>query len=75
MEAAERGENEKSELREKLNATLEKAKELCERLQEQTIAGAKAADKTVREHPYPVIGIAFAAGLLIGVLVSRSRRD
>ena len=66
---------EKGELRAKLDAAVEKAKVVCERLQEQTVAAAKASDKAVREHPYQAVGIAFGVGLLIGVLVSRSRRD
>ena len=36
---------------------------------------SRAADQTVREHPYQAIGIAFGVGLLIGVLAARSRRD
>jgi len=73
MEATERGE--KGELRAKLDAAVEKTKAVCERLQEQTVAAAKASDKAVREHPYQAIGIALGVGVLIGVLVARSRRD
>ena len=68
-------EGEKSELRAKLDAAIEKAKAVCDRLQEQTVAAAKASDKAVREHPYEAIGIAFTLGLLIGVLSMRGRRD
>ena len=75
MEQAERRDNEKSELRAKLDSAVEKAKAVCERLQEQTTAAANAADRTVHEHPYHAIGIAFGVGILIGVLVSRSRND
>jgi len=75
MEAREHGDLEKGELREKLDAAVEKTKEVCERLQEQTVAAAKASDKVIREHPYPAIGIAFGLGLLVGVLVMQSRRD
>ena len=75
MEAAERGDNEKHEIRAKLEAATEKAKEVCKRLQEETAAAAKATDKAVREHPYQAIGIAFGVGLLIGVLAARSRHD
>ncbi len=57
--------------RAKLSAALESAKETCRKLQEKTIAGAKATDKVIREHPYQSIGIAFGLGLLIGVLVNR----
>ena len=75
METTSRTENDKSELRAKLDSAIEKAKAMCERLQEQTLAAAKASDKAVREHPYESIGIAFTLGLLIGVLSMRGRRD
>jgi ElaB/YqjD/DUF883 family membrane-anchored ribosome-binding protein len=75
METTERGDNEKHELRAKLEAATEKAKEACKRLQEQTVAAAKATDKAVREHPYQAVGIAFGVGLLVGVLAMRCRRD
>lgn len=59
------------ELRNRLSATLESAKATCHRLEEKAVAGAKAADKTIRDHPYESIGVAFGVGLLIGVLVTR----
>ena len=62
-------------LRAKLETAVEKAKVLYERLEEKTVAAAKATDQAVREHPYQAIGIAFGVGLLIGVLAARSRRD
>ncbi len=60
-----------SEVRQRLAAALESAKESCERIEEKTIAAAKATDRTIREHPYESIGIAFGVGLLVGVLVAR----
>jgi ElaB/YqjD/DUF883 family membrane-anchored ribosome-binding protein len=75
MEATERGDSEKHDLRAKLEAATEKAKEVCKRLQDETVAAAKATDKAVREHPYQAIGIAFGVGVLIGVLVTRARRE
>jgi ElaB/YqjD/DUF883 family membrane-anchored ribosome-binding protein len=42
-----------------------------ESVQERTRAGAEATDRTVREHPYASIGVAFCAGLLLGVLLVR----
>jgi len=75
MEASNRVEIEKSELRGRLENVIEKAKAVCERLQDQTTAAAKATDKTIREHPYQALGIAFGLGVLIGVLAARSRRD
>ena len=66
---------EKGQVRAKLEEVMEKAQEVCQRLQEQTTNAAKVTDKTIREHPYQAVGIAFGVGLLVGVLVSRSRRD
>jgi ElaB/YqjD/DUF883 family membrane-anchored ribosome-binding protein len=75
MEATKGGESEKSELRAKLEAAVEKAKAVCERLEEKTVAAAKVTDQAVREHPYQAIGIAFGVGLLVGVLATRCRHD
>ena len=71
--AGESGEKGRA-LRAKLESAVEKAKALYERLEEKTVAAAKAADQTVREHPYQAIGIAFGLGVLIGVLAARCRR-
>jgi ElaB/YqjD/DUF883 family membrane-anchored ribosome-binding protein len=60
-----------SEMRSRLAAALESAKDTCHRLEEKTVAAAKAADQTIREHPYESLGIAFGVGLLVGVLVAR----
>ncbi len=57
--------------RAKLSAALDSAKETARKIQEKTVAGAKATDKVIREHPYQSIGIAFCVGLLVGVLVNR----
>jgi len=75
MEATESGNSEKRELRAKLEAATEKAKEVCKRLEQKTVEAAKVTDKTIREHPYQAIGIAFGVGLLIGVLATRCRHD
>jgi ElaB/YqjD/DUF883 family membrane-anchored ribosome-binding protein len=73
MNDANRLETEKNQVRARLDNAIEKAKEVCERLQEQTTAAAKATDRTVREHPYQAIGVAFGLGIALGVLVSRCR--
>ncbi len=57
--------------REKLAAGLEAAKETCRRIEERAVAGAQATDRLIRGYPYQSIGIAFAVGLLIGVLANR----
>ena len=75
MDTTEPGDNETGDLQAKLSAAIEKAKEVCQRLQDQTTAAAKATDRAVREHPYQAIGLAFGVGLLVGVLVARCRRD
>jgi len=59
------------EARARLAASLESAKGNFHRIEDNAIAGAKATDKVIREHPYQSIGIAFGVGLLIGVLVTR----
>ena len=59
------------ELRGRLTKTLESAKATYRLVGEKTVAGAKVADKSIREHPYESIGVAFGVGLLIGVLVGR----
>jgi ElaB/YqjD/DUF883 family membrane-anchored ribosome-binding protein len=60
-----------AELRSRLSAAIESAKATCHRLEEKTVAAAKATDRTIREHPYESVGIAFGIGLLVGVLVGR----
>ena len=60
-----------SEVRSRLAAALESAKATCQRLEDKTVAAAKATDRVIREHPYESIGVAFGLGLLIGVLVAR----
>jgi ElaB/YqjD/DUF883 family membrane-anchored ribosome-binding protein len=59
------------EVRQRLTDALDAAKRTCLRLEEKTLDSARAADRTIREHPYQSIGVAFGFGLLIGVLVTR----
>ena len=75
MNTREHTTNETSEVQAKLSAVIEKAQDLCERLQDQTTAAAKATDRAVREHPYQAVGIAFGVGLLVGIIIARSRTD
>ncbi len=58
-------------VRERLAEALAAAKRSCGQFEEKAIAGAKVADKAVREHPYQSMGVALGIGLLIGVLVTR----
>jgi len=59
------------ELRERLATTLESAKVTAQRLEEKTKEAAKVTDRTIREHPYESVGIAFGVGLLFGLLIAR----
>jgi len=59
------------EIRMRLSSAIESAKATYHRLEEKAVAGAKATDKVIREHPYESLGIAFGLGLLVGVLVTR----
>ena len=58
-------------LRERLSESLATAKETCCKLEQKTKEGVRAADAMVREHPYQSIGVALAAGVVIGALLAR----
>jgi ElaB/YqjD/DUF883 family membrane-anchored ribosome-binding protein len=62
-----------SDARKRLAAALERGKEICGRVREKAVEGAKAADTAVREHPYQAIGLALGVGALLGYLVSLRR--
>jgi ElaB/YqjD/DUF883 family membrane-anchored ribosome-binding protein len=54
-----------------LKAAKEKLAGLDEEVLERAKHTAKATDEYVHEHPWSAIGIAAAAGLLVGVLIAR----
>jgi ElaB/YqjD/DUF883 family membrane-anchored ribosome-binding protein len=59
------------EARRRLAATMEKGKDAWQAVQKSAASGAKATDQAIREHPYHSIGIAFAVGLIVGLLARR----
>ena len=59
------------EIRMRLSSAIESAKATYRRMEDKAVAGAKATDKVIREHPYESLGVAFGLGLLVGVLVTR----
>jgi len=61
--------------RQRLGSVLEKAKETCDHFREKTMEGARAADQSVREHPYTAIGMALGLGAVVGFLLTRRPSD
>jgi len=57
--------------RKRLAAAIEKGKETWNNVQEKAVAGAKATDQVIRDHPYQAIGVALGVGALIGLLIGR----
>lgn len=57
--------------RERLTAALEVAKDTQRRLQSGALAGARQADRLVRDHPYEAVGVAFGIGILLGAIAGR----
>ena len=64
-----------ADARKRLAAALDKGKEIYGRVREKAVEGAKAADETVRDHPYEAVGIALGVGALIGYLAARCCRN
>ena len=75
MNTLEREEKRISKLTTKLGAAIERAKGTCERVEGRAAAAARATDKVIKKRPYEAIGVGLGLGLLIGVLVMRSRKD
>lgn len=60
-----------AEARRRLAAALESGKEIYGRVREKAVEGVKAADQTVREHPYQSIAIGVGVGAMLGYLLAR----
>jgi ElaB/YqjD/DUF883 family membrane-anchored ribosome-binding protein len=65
------------QLRERGMALLRQGREKAQEIQERAVAKSKAAaratDDYVHENPWRSIGVAFAVGLAVGLLVNRAR--
>jgi ElaB/YqjD/DUF883 family membrane-anchored ribosome-binding protein len=59
------------EARKRLADALERAREIASDVRDRAVAGAKAADEAVHEHPYRAIAIGIGVGALIGYLLGR----
>ncbi len=62
------------EARRRLTAAIEKGKAALHNIQDKAVAGAKATDQVIRDHPYQSIGVALGVGALFGYLISRRNR-
>ncbi len=59
------------EARKRLAAALERAKEIAGNVRDKAVAGAKATDEAVHEHPYKAIAIGVGVGAILGYLLAR----
>jgi ElaB/YqjD/DUF883 family membrane-anchored ribosome-binding protein len=57
--------------RKRLAAALDRAKEIAADVRDKAVAGAKATDKAVHEHPYQAIAIGVGVGAILGYLIAR----
>jgi ElaB/YqjD/DUF883 family membrane-anchored ribosome-binding protein len=65
------GENLSDKAKEDLIAALDRVKASCQRIEKEAVAVAKTTDRIVRDHPYESMGIGFAGGLIMGMLLRR----
>jgi ElaB/YqjD/DUF883 family membrane-anchored ribosome-binding protein len=61
----------RARVEESLRAAKSRIEEIDSELLDRVNEAAKAADEYVHEHPWGAVGIAAAAGLLLGVVISR----
>ncbi len=60
-----------NELRDRITAALDHGKEIYDDVHDDVVSRTKAADHTVRENPYQVMGIALGVGAIVGFIFSR----
>ncbi len=61
----------KTKAREARIAAMDATRAAYDQLQEKTIAYTKATDQAIRNHTYASLGIAFGAGMLLGLILKR----
>jgi ElaB/YqjD/DUF883 family membrane-anchored ribosome-binding protein len=57
--------------RARLAAALKQGVRSWHRARHTALRGVQGAERTIREHPYPSLGLALGVGVLLGFLVSR----
>ena len=60
-----------TEARQRLNAALERSREMYGRVREKAVEGARVTDEAVHKHPYQAIAIGVGVGAMLGYLISR----
>jgi ElaB/YqjD/DUF883 family membrane-anchored ribosome-binding protein len=61
------------ESRQQLMTAVERIKRRSDSLRVHAVAGVRATDRAIRSHPYSSLGVAVAAGLILGALLFRRR--
>ena len=56
-----------------LSRQLQTARTTCLQLQDKALQQAQRADRTIREHPYHSVGVAFGLGVAVGVIATSKR--
>ena len=59
------------EARKRLAAALDRARQIAASVRDKAVAGAKATDEAVHEHPYKAIAIGVGVGAILGYLLAR----
>jgi ElaB/YqjD/DUF883 family membrane-anchored ribosome-binding protein len=59
------------EARKRLAVALENSREVCGRVRDRAVNGARVVDAKVQGHPYEAMAIAGFAGFIIGCLLTR----
>lgn len=59
--------------KEELLKGLQHVQSSFQKIKAQTLAGAQATDRLVRDNPYIALGIAFGIGFVAGFLINRRR--
>lgn len=61
------------EARARLDEALQRARQTCEQFESRAGDAARAAEGTIRDHPFTSVGVAFGVGVLLGVLINSRR--
>jgi len=60
-----------AEARKRLATALEHGREFAGRVRDKAVAGARATDEAIHEHPYRALAIGIGVGALAGYLIGR----